>query len=484
MRSRVSESHIGWLVRIALGAELLFGLLGASALVLAPEHTDTNFAWALKPAPMAATLGAFYLASAGMLIAGLFARYWEEVRALVVPAAIVTGAALLNTFLHWDRFAHGTPAFAAWFISYLLPPPVFLVLFWWRQRHAQPFGTGEGRITPRWFRDLCLFNGGALGTAAIVLIVAPQLVLARGPWALTPLSLRIVSGWLLGLAVLLVFIGYERSWQRTRIASLWPLLIGPVLMIQLARLADQVTWTNPLLLLVLLEFLVLTLATAWLWIRQAMQAHVDRLASVAIVCVGLFLAVLVALPLLRPELDVWQRWVGEYARGPYGGLMIAAYVALGVGVEALAVGLIRTGAGRLGACTLAIAGLGAFMSAILLQDPTDGSPATLAGTVRTVLLMPTFLALSVALIALSRAFGRDIRWRPIAPAALALAVAVPLVFVVVIVAPPDWKGMAGRVFDAVWTSWLLLAALRLRGITRPACDAHTVGSRAVGLSEA
>jgi hypothetical protein len=279
---------------------------------------------------------------------------------------------------------------------------------------------------------------------------------------------RVISGWLLGLAVLLAMIGLERGWERVRIASLWPLLIGPAVLFQLLRFADEVNWTNAWVLLGLADCLLLTLATGWLWGRGLLQRRVDELSSAAIVCVCAFLVALVGLPLLRPELDVLQRWVGEYARGPFGGLMIAAYVALGIGVEALALGLARNGPGRLGPACLAVAGLGAFMSAILQQDPTDGGPVTLAGTIRTILLMPTFLFLSVALLTLARRFGRDRRWQPIARAALVLAVAVPLVFGVVVVAPPEWKGIAGRVFDAVWTSWLLLAALRLRGLSRSA----------------
>ena len=44
--------------------EVLFGLLSILAVFLFPEQTDINFAWPVKPAVMAATLGAFYLAAA------------------------------------------------------------------------------------------------------------------------------------------------------------------------------------------------------------------------------------------------------------------------------------------------------------------------------------------------------------------------------------------------------------------------------------
>jgi hypothetical protein len=471
------ESPLGWLVRVALVAELLFGLIGASALVLAPDQTELNFAWALKPTPMAATLGAFYLASGGMLLVALFARGWEQVRSLVLPAAIVTAVALVSTLLHWDRFARDTPAFSLWLISYLLPPPAFTALFVWKQRRALPFSAPGQTPSPAWFRRLCLVNGAALAAAAGVVVVAPQLVLSAGPWSLTALGVRVIGGWFMGMGVLLVLAGLERAWERARIATLWPLLMGPILLVQLGRFANQVDWTNAALLLICLDCLLLGAAIGWMWAASAWRvavgdlgqveapARTRRLAELASVCVGAFLVALVALPLLRPDLDVLRRWVGEYASGPYGGLMNLAYVALGVGAEALALGLARAGGGRLGPACLGVAGLGAFMSAILLQDPTDGSPGTFAGTLRQILLMPTFLSLTVALLSLSRRFGRSPEWQPIARAALGLAIVAPLVFAVVVVAPPDWKGLAGRVFDFIWTTWLLLVALRLHRIT-------------------
>ena len=259
-----SEVSIGWLVRGALAMELLFGLVGASALVLAPEQTETNFAWALKPTPMAATLGAFYLASAGMLLASLFARRWEQVRAVVLPAA-VTAASFVSTVLHWDRFAHGTPR----------SRPGSSAI--WSRRSSFSRCSGgtsgvpghsgrSGRALPTWFRGLYLINAGALGSVAHpdgVPATDPRARAVGANAAQRARHLRLGTR----AAVLLAMVGLERVWERVRIAALWPLLIGPALVFQLVRFADEVTWTNPWLLLGLADCVLLTLATGWLWAR-------------------------------------------------------------------------------------------------------------------------------------------------------------------------------------------------------------------------
>src|SRR5437763_484535 len=118
-------------LRAWLFVEVLFGLGAITSIGLFPADTKTNFAWPIQPVVMAAALGAFYFASAPALVWALFARTWESVRVIVLPAIAFTTVELLATFLHWDKFSVGTVPFYVWFASYLLPPPIFAGLYLW-----------------------------------------------------------------------------------------------------------------------------------------------------------------------------------------------------------------------------------------------------------------------------------------------------------------------------------------------------------------
>jgi hypothetical protein len=142
--------------------ELLFGLFGASAVLLDPASTATNFAWPIRSAAAASMLGAFYAAVALMLLAALFARTWKQVRAVVAAAGVLTSVMLLATFLHWPVFAHGSVAFGLWFVSYLLPPPSLLVLYVWQQSAARRLSARAADATaplPVWLARALMVNG-------------------------------------------------------------------------------------------------------------------------------------------------------------------------------------------------------------------------------------------------------------------------------------------------------------------------------------
>jgi hypothetical protein len=259
---------IRWPTRIWFVVEVFFGLAAISSIFLSPDKTQTNFAWPIKPVVMAAVLGAFYLSTAALFLLPLVLRRWEDVRVVVIPSAIFTAIMLLATFLHWDKFSVGTLPFYVWFASYVLPPPILAALFWWQQRAASPIGADVVQPLPRWFRRLCLINGAAFVIIASVLFLFPQGVLAQGPWAFTPLTIRTLSGWLIATGLLLVFIAWENDWRRVRIGTAMLIILGPALLFQLVRYSAQVSWGNAWLLIALVDFLALTLIMLGMWVRR------------------------------------------------------------------------------------------------------------------------------------------------------------------------------------------------------------------------
>lgn len=262
------RTPVSWPLRAWLVVEVFFGVAAISAVFFFPEQTATNFAWTIPAVVMAAVIGAFYLASSLLFVLGLFVRYWENVRVMVLPAAVFSALELLVTFLHWDRFNQGTLPFYVWFASYVLPPPIFAALYWWQQRRASPVGTGVTQPLPRWFRRLCLINGGAYVVVAGALLVAPEGLIAQGPWPFTPLTARALCGWLVAVGLLLLSMALENDWPRARLGSVTLIALGPALLFQLLRYSAQVRWNNPWLLLALVDLLLLSLIMLTMWLRH------------------------------------------------------------------------------------------------------------------------------------------------------------------------------------------------------------------------
>jgi hypothetical protein len=259
------ETPVQWPLRAWLGAEVFFGLAAISSIFLRPQDTATNFAWPIQPDVMAATLGGFYLSAAFIFVLPLFAKTWQQVRVMILPAAAFCTAMLVATFLHWDKFSVGTFPFWLWFASYVLPPPIFIALFVWHQRHAAAVGAGvEEPIVP-WARTLLRLNGLAITTVAVVGFAVPDLVADVAPWAMTPLTARTLCGWLFPVGLLQVSMAWEGDRRRARVGSMMLIVLPVALGGQLLRFSDQVDWGTPSLWVLFADLLVTAAVCLALW---------------------------------------------------------------------------------------------------------------------------------------------------------------------------------------------------------------------------
>ncbi|HEX2053955.1 MAG TPA: hypothetical protein VHJ78_09565 [Actinomycetota bacterium] len=248
--------------RAVLGLEVFFGLASLATIGLFPEETATRFAWEIRSLAMAAVLGGLYFAFAPTLVLQFLARRWEMIR-VIIPAAIAfTTAELLATFLHWDLFFIGTLRFNIWFASYILPPPLLAIMYLYQQRLSteQPVS----RPLPRPLRSLFLVLGGLLALDAVVGFVSPAYLTSSFPFPLTPLTARVLSGWVLVLGTLLLSIARENDRDRVRIASPVLILLLPAVAVQLVRFGDQVDFGHPRLWANFAVFAVLAVAGIYL----------------------------------------------------------------------------------------------------------------------------------------------------------------------------------------------------------------------------
>jgi hypothetical protein len=191
------------LTRAGLVVLLVLALANGGFLYFAPSRAEGDYAWAIVPPVNAAFMGAGYLA--GVVAAGLgafVARRFASVRPLA-PAFCALGVLLLAaTLLHADRFRWDYPATWIWTAVYAALPPVAIYLSL-AQRRLAPVGAVSSDPGVAAMRAPFVVLGCVLGAVAFALYIAPDALLERWPWEITPLLARVFGGWyaLAGLAL-------------------------------------------------------------------------------------------------------------------------------------------------------------------------------------------------------------------------------------------------------------------------------------------
>lgn len=193
-------------------------------------------------------------------------------------------------------------------------------------------------------------------------------------------------------------------------------------------------------------------------------------ATVALVAIAYFAAIIVALHVLRPDRNPIQRPTSEYAVGPYGWLMTSAFFSMSAASFALVLGLSHgvsaPARSRLGLGLLGLWGVGVLIAMTFPIDP-DGATPTLAGTIHRITGPLAFLSLTAGILLVSRHFKHDDAWRPLHRPALILSLLMLAMFVAMPLSLATGLGVAGlvqRIMLAAAVSWFLLAAARLRAV--------------------
>lgn len=174
---------------------------------------------------------------------------------------------------------------------------------------------------------------------------------------------------------------------------------------------------------------------------------------------------ILALQLLDRGVNPMTTAISQYARGPYGALMTAAFVASGLSSVALVRALFPIRVSRTACAFLLLASVGGFLSAIFPID-ADGTPDTIIGAIHQTAGLTTFISLLIAALLLTRAFGKHSDWRSFQPfsAALTVAMVCSFVFVFAANAVDDLDGtfgLAQRLFVASAIVWQLLLSYQL-----------------------
>jgi len=99
-------------------------------------------------------------------------------------------------------------------------------------------------------------------------------------------------------------------------------------------------------------------------------------------------------------------------------------------------------------------------------DP-EGAPQTVSGTIHQINGPLAFLSLTAGTILVSRRFKQAQQWRPLHRTALILSLVMLAVFIATFLNIATASGFAGlcqRIFLAVFATWFVLTAARLRSL--------------------
>lgn len=148
--------------------------------------------------------------------------------------------------------------------------------------------------------------------------------------------------------------------------------------------------------------------------------------GVAVVGIVFNLIVLVAAPLARPDLDLFQKALSYFAVGPWGVLQATAFTAMGIASIALALALPWFAAPtlwmRVAVLMLAVGGLGSF--GLVVYPMGEPGPTTMLGDAHQTAGTVGGVAQLAAALAFVLAIRADPRWRGgVMPAAIAFVVA-------------------------------------------------------------
>jgi hypothetical protein len=232
------DDRILLVTRVVAAVVMVILLFAWGVLFLLPSQTDHRFAWTIQPSMTALLMGAGYGSALYFFARVLTEDRWHRVTLGFLPTTVFTWMMLGATLLHWDRFHHGSLAFALWFWIYLITP-VLVPAVWFVNRRHDP-GTTKDRDTkfPRGFRIAMVVAGAGMLSIAAWMYLAQTSAIGVWPWVLTPLTTRAVASfvalpgvaWLaiaadgrlsaapamlgtLALGLILLLVAVARSWS-------------------------------------------------------------------------------------------------------------------------------------------------------------------------------------------------------------------------------------------------------------------------------
>ncbi len=225
---------------------VIFPVLIVAFCVLYPDPTRTKqlFAWPINPTMTPMVLASAYIGGAYYFFRVWRARLWHTVKVGFIPVALFATLLGLTTILHWSKFTHDHLAFWLWCALYFTTP-FLVVAALLRNRAVEPAPTDDELRLSTPVRTIVGATGVAALCLGLFLYVAPGRAQTVWPWALTPLTARVMGSVLmLGVAGMGVY--RDPRWSTARLLLQVERVMVALILIAAVRARDQFDGSRPL----------------------------------------------------------------------------------------------------------------------------------------------------------------------------------------------------------------------------------------------
>lgn len=212
----------------------IIGLVAGIGLIVGATSTADFFAWPIAPPQTARFMGAGYLGTGLVLLAGLRVGSWRAVRLIVPPVVVFAITMVAATLMHADRFRWDRAIAWVWLGLYGVIVAGALVVAW---LEASQQAAGPPIRLHRGQRVALLLAFLAMAAWAVPLFVQPSVAAAIWPWPLTALTARVVAGWIaVGAVLALVAALADDAAEVWLPAGGWAVAVGLFLAVSLLNL--------------------------------------------------------------------------------------------------------------------------------------------------------------------------------------------------------------------------------------------------------
>lgn len=224
-----------------------FLIAGFVLLYVLPGETGRLWAWPIQSHLTSMLLASAYLGGCYFFLRVLLVEQrWAAVRAGFVSVALFAALLGVATIEHWDKFSHGNPAFWLWAGLYFSAPLLVVAAWLANQRYAARPAPDEPRLG-HVARVVAAGTGALAVLTGAWLFLAPERAIGVWPWALTPLTAKVVGAtFCLGAAGLVVLL--DGRWESVRLMRrvqlvMFVLIAGAVFRARQEFLTDRpLTW--------------------------------------------------------------------------------------------------------------------------------------------------------------------------------------------------------------------------------------------------
>jgi hypothetical protein len=241
-------------MRTLLGAFAVLTALATGALFVLAENTAETFAWTIEPPLTAALIGAGYAAGFVLVVLSLRDPVWAHSRVPVLTIFVFVVLTLVATLVHINRM-HFDDDFgglgfvakaAAWFwLAVYIVVPVAMAVLLVRQERAPGEDPPPRHPVPVALRVALAAESVALLVVGTMIYIDPTTATSVWPWAMPPLTARIVAAWLIAFGLATALAAVAGDLERLRTAAIAYTVFGALVLVAVLRFEDTLDWDRP-----------------------------------------------------------------------------------------------------------------------------------------------------------------------------------------------------------------------------------------------